>query len=171
MLQWKKDLEVFSPKSDEVYCLWNFFLRQKNGISNQRLGLFFGPTYHALTRFHMGNNNSSSRRCFNLYWHITTSIVFICCSYMSRHAFWLRHKPYSKISTTARFFVWLSCLIPFDQHEACHIYDKILATLCWYLSKRIQQPKMLDARFIMWLRYLYNQNGWFDTKLFFPIRV
>jgi hypothetical protein len=46
-----------------------------------------------------------------------------------------------------------------------------LATLCWYLSKRIQQPKMLDARFIMWLRYLYNQNGWFDTKLFFPIRV
>jgi hypothetical protein len=72
-----KILSFFFLKSNEVYCLWNFLLCEINGFSNQGLGLFFCPTYYALMRFNMGSYNSSYRQCFNLYLHITTSIVSI----------------------------------------------------------------------------------------------
>jgi hypothetical protein len=120
-----------------------FFLLWKKWNLKSRVRVFFGPTCHALTIFHMGSYKSSSRQCFNLYWRVTTSIVLICCSYMSERAFWVWHKLYSKISKTTRSLVRLPCPIPFDQHEACRVYDKILATLRWYLSIWIQRSKTL----------------------------
>ncbi len=104
----KERSRVFFPlESNEVYCLWNFLLHETNELSNQRLGLLFGPIYHALTKSNMGGYNSSCRRCFNLYLHITTSIVSICCRQKSQYAFLLRHKPYSNIIKITRFRVWL----------------------------------------------------------------
>jgi hypothetical protein len=45
----------FPPESNEIYCICDFFLHEKNGLLNQGLGFLFCPIYHAFTTSNMGN--------------------------------------------------------------------------------------------------------------------